>query len=286
MQNNVIYHKLNGSALPDRVRVIDSPPQQLFYRGETPNEILEQPTVTIVGSRRPTAYGRDVTTKLSRELSQKGVVIISGLALGVDSIAHQACIESGGKTIAVLPCGPDEIYPRSHTRLAENIINSGGAIVTEYPERTPAMKQNFIARNRIVSALGDVIIVTEAAEQSGTLHTANFALNQGKTVMAVPGPITSPLSKGTNNLIKAGALPITDTGDVLHELGLQDSLGTFTASSPEEYVILTLLQQGITDGNELLVASKLATPLFNQTITMLEINGRIRSLGGNIWQLL
>lgn len=284
MQKDYNYHKLNATEVPERLTTIDSPPKQLFYIGKNPNEIIQKPTVTIVGTRKPTPYGREVTTQLARELASKEIVIISGLALGVDSIAHQACLDAGGVTIAVLPCGPDAIYPSSHRHIAKRIVEQGGALVTEYPEGTPPLRQNFIARNRLVSGLGDIVIVTEAAEKSGTLHTANFALAQGKTVMAVPGPITSPLSKGTNNLIKTGALPITDVSDILLQLGITETEASeIHASNQEEYKILSLLASGIHDGHELLIKSGLDTSTFNQTLTMLEINGQVTAMGANQW---
>lgn len=288
MQDNYIYHKLVDQTIPQRLQNIDSPPKQLFYVGADPNFLLNDPAVSIVGSRKPSPYGREVTSSLTHDLTNYGVLIISGLALGVDSIAHQACLDNGGKTIAVLPCGPDKIYPATHRHLAKQIINSGGALITEYPENTPPLRQNFIARNRLVSALGDVIIITEAAEKSGTLHTANFALNQGKTVMVVPGPITSPLSIGTNRLIKSGALPITSAKDILEQIGIDDNAGEpkkIIASNPQELAILKLLNQGVRDGQALMQESKLDPVIFNQTLTMLEINQQIKPLGNNKWQL-
>jgi DNA processing protein len=188
----IITISLIQQGVPERLKEIDSPPKQLYVIGAQLAELLSRPTVTIVGSRKPSPYGVEVTAQLASKLTQNGVVIISGLALGVDSIAHKACLQAGGQTIAVLPCGPEAIYPSTHRQLAKQMVEQGGSLVTEYNEGTPPLRQNFIARNRLVSGLGDVVIVTEAAEKSGTLHTANFALSQGKTVMAVPGPITSP----------------------------------------------------------------------------------------------
>jgi DNA processing protein len=286
MQKSYKYHKLNVTELPERLQQIDSPPKQLYVVGQDLSKLLSCPTVSIVGTRKPSPYGYEVTAKLAQQLANRGVVIVSGLALGVDSIAHKACLEAGGQTIAVLPCGPEKVYPNTHRQLAKQIVEKGGSLITEYDEGTPPMRQNFIARNRLVSGLGDVVIVTEAAEKSGTLHTANFALAQGKTVMAVPGPITSPLSKGTNNLIKTGALPLTSVDDVLFELGIDNQTSEqIIAKTPEEQVILQLLQTGIRDGHQLLTESKLPTHLFNQTLTMLEINGQIKALGNNHWTL-
>ena len=284
MQKEYKYHKLNSSELPEKFNSIDPLPNTIYYRGGDLLTNLEKPTVAIVGSRKPTTYGREVTEMFTRALSSKGIIIVSGLALGIDSIAHKTCVESGGQTIAVLPCGPGLIYPSSHRSLAQRIIELDGNLLTEYPENTPAYKQNFIARNRIISGLADIVIVTEANERSGTLHTANFALSQGKTVMAVPGPITSPYSKGTNNLIKAGAIPLTEPSDIFFKLGMRESRPSeITANNQEEYTILTLLSQGVRDGQELLDRSHLVPQIFNQTLTMLEINGKIKALGNNQW---
>jgi len=171
--------------------------------------------------------------------------------------------------------------------LAKQILNQGGAIISEYPEGTEPYKFNFIERNRIVSGLCNGLLITEATERSGTLHTVNFALEQGKNVMAVPGNITSNNSKGTNNLIKTGASPITSTADILHALNLdeQTTLLDVIAANAEEATIIELLEQGMSDINQLQTHSKLTPELFNQTVTMLEITGKIRPLGAAHWAL-
>lgn len=287
MQYDYIYHKLDYPNLPSKLKGIDSPPKQIFYLG---NDLIQltknKPCVAIVGSRKPTNYGKEITTLLVKELVASGVVIISGLAFGVDSIAHSTCLDTSGKTIAILPSSLSQIYPKSHRNLASDIIKSEGCLISEYPEQSPLLKSNFIARNRLISALSDIVIITEAAEKSGSLHTANFALLQGKTVMAVPGSILNPNSRGTNNLIKTGAIPITDTSDILFELGIKNSKNTqIVASSPEEYLIMQLIKNGERSGYELLNKSKLSPQIFNQTLTMLEINGKITALGNNQWSL-
>lgn len=160
--------------------------------GNDINELLKRPCVTIVGSRKISAYGKTVTSRLAGELASAGIVIISGLALGVDSLAHLAALEAGGLTIAVLPTGLDAVDKTSRRGLAERILQQGGALVSEYAEGSPVHLGNFVARNRLVAGFGDAVLITEAAERSGTLHTANFALEQGKPVLAVPGNITSP----------------------------------------------------------------------------------------------
>jgi DNA processing protein len=279
---------LSTSDVPDKLRNIPSPPKQLFILGSDVNELLQRPSITVVGSRKISAYGKTVTAQLSGELAKAGLVIISGLALGVDSVAHQAALDTGGLTIAVLPCGLDTIYPSAHRDLARQILAQGGALISEYPEGEPAYKMHFVERNRIASGLGDALLITEAAEKSGTLHTANFALEQGKPVLAVPGNITSPTSAGTNNLIKTGATPVTSAQDVFHALGLDLSTAAKEAprsSNQNEQILLDLLFSGISDGTELLYKSNMDISLFNQTLTMLEIRGHLRPLGNNHWSL-
>lgn len=279
---------LSTSDVPEKLRNIPSPPKTLFVQGADVKELLARPCVTVVGSRKVSAYGRAVTLGLAGELARSGVVIISGLALGVDSLAHKAALEAGGLTIAVLPTGLDKIYPAQHRDLAMQILQQGGALLTEYPGGSIIYPVNFVARNRIAAGLGDALLITEAAEKSGTLHTANFALEQGKPVLAVPGNITSPTSAGTNNLIKTGATPVTSAKDVLHALGLEprrDKREAPHSSNPNEQRLLDLLFAGISDGTELLEGSKLEVSVFNQTLTMLEIRGQIRPLGGNHWAL-
>jgi DNA processing protein len=240
----------------------------------------------MVGSRKLTPYGRQVTYKFASELAKRGVVIVSGLALGVDSVAHQAALDAGGKTIAVLPSSLENIYPSSHRRLAASIVEQGGALVTEYPADAFVMKHQFIARNRIIAGLSNSVLVTEAALKSGSLHTARYALEQGTDVFAVPGNITSETSVGTNNLLKAGALIATTSDDILLALGISDKpeqRALPLAANTDEQIVLNLLASGVSDGAELQARSELSIEVFSQTLTMLEITGKIRSLGANNW---
>jgi len=279
---------IHDTAYPSLLRNIASPPKELFYLGAEPAEWLSRPKVAVVGSRSVTPYGQQVTAQLVTELAEHGVVIISGLALGIDGIAHQACLRAGGLTVAVLANGLDKIYPASHTSIGREILLSGGTIMSEYPEGMPSLKQNFVARNRIVAGLADALLITEATEKSGTLHTARFALEQGRDVLAVPGNITSPNSVGTNNLIRAGAVPVTSVDDILHVLGakhLPAEKVRRRGENAEEQTVIDLLYEGIADGHELLVRSELPPVQFNQVLTMLEISGKVRPLGNNQWSL-
>jgi DNA processing protein len=204
---------------PTQLREISSSPKELFVLGELPT----RPAIAIVGSRKPTAYGKEVTYQLAFELARAGIVIISGLALGLDTIAHQAALDAGGQTVAVLAHGLDQIYPSSNRNLALDILKHRGALVSDYPVKTPSLPQHFAARNRIISGLSLGTIVTEAASSSGSLITANFALDQNRVVMAVPGNITSLASAGPNNLLRAGAVPVTSASDVLAAIGFESS---------------------------------------------------------------
>ncbi len=280
--------KRDDSDFPDILRQIPSPPEELFWLGTHPNALLNQPRVAIVGSRKVTGYGRQVTHQIAGELARTGVIIISGLALGVDSIAHLAALDAGGLTIAVLPTGLDQIYPASHLNLARQIAASGGCLISEYPPGTEAFPSNFIARNRLVSGLADVLLITEAAKDSGTMHTAGFALEQGRTVMAVPGNILVPSSEGCNNLIKSGAVPVTGASDVFFALGLDPHAPKQTKifrGSDNEQKIFDLIGRGIVDQENLTAAARLDSPALSAALTMLEINGYIRSEGGS-WTLV
>lgn len=274
---------------PEYIQIIDTiadPPKRLWYIGNLPKNRL--PTVAIVGTRKITAYGREVAHHLAFELAKRGVIIVSGLALGIDAVAHRAALEAGGVTLAVMAGGLDRVHPTSHRQLAIDIIKNDGALISEYAPGQPSYQSNFIARNRIVTGLSDGLIVVEASARSGTMHTAGFALEQGRAVMAVPGNITSPVSEGCNNLIKTGARPITCVQDILDELGLVEQttqLKLPLSDSPQEFTLLQLLAAGTRDGEELQKKSGLQPTLFAQTMTLLEINGKIRALGANQWAI-
>lgn len=265
---------------------VNPKPQALYYIGTLPNK--RQPTITIVGTRKPTKYGQEVTHTLAYELAKRGVVIVSGLALGIDGIAHRAALEAGGTTLAVLANGLSQITPRTHRQLGIDILAAGGAILSEYePEVAPA-KFRFLERNRLVSGLSDGVLITEAAARSGTLSTAARALEQGKDVFVVPGNITSPLSAGCNQLIRSGAIPVTRVEDILevimpHEIENQVKLSL--GDNEAQATLIELLQSGIRDGDEIQQRSGLEASVFSTELTMLEINGIVRALGSNQWTL-
>lgn len=246
------------------------------------------PSVAIVGTRKPSSYGREIAHQFAFELAQKGIIIVSGLALGTDSIAHRGALEAGGVTVAVLANGLPEIYPATHADLGKQIIESGGAIISEYEPHSRARPYQFLERNRIVSALSNAVVIVEAAARSGTLNTAMHALEQGKEVFAVPGNITSPLSAGCNALLKQGAHPATCVEDILEVVApnVQTSQAQLPlATTPLEAVVIQLLQEGVRDGDEIRERANVSAADFNNALTMMEINGQIRSLGANRWAL-
>lgn len=288
---NTFYMKINEISPQDNnyLQIINNialMPKKLYYMGTLPAE--RRPTVAIVGTRKPTTYGRDVTEHLAYELAKRGVVVISGLALGIDAIGHRAALKAGGTTIAVLANGLDKITPYTNRQLGEDIVANGGAILSEYEPGEPPYPVRFLERNRIVSGLADAVLITEASSRSGTLNTAKHALEQGKDVFVVPGNITSPSSAGCNALLKQGAIPVTEVDDILARIApvlntnqTQLPLG----ANPLQTKIIKLLQSGVRDGDQL--QEKLALPIHELSgeLTMMEIEGTVRALGANQWTL-
>lgn len=276
-----------NSAFPEGLHIVQPAVQQLFVQSNNWRALLQRPRVAIVGSRKITPYGKTTTATLAGELARAGIVIVSGLAFGVDACAHRAALEAGGLTIAVMPGGLDSVYPASHRQLAAQVVSQGGALITEYDEGMPVMKHHFIERNRIVAGIAKVVVVTEATHKSGTMHTARFALEQGKDVFAIPGMITSPSSAGTNQLIKTGAGLITDTSDILLALGITptEQKRVIRVADPNQQQIIDLLASGEQDGAIVFQQSNIPITVFNQALTMLEITGVIRALGNNQWAL-
>ena len=261
-------------------------PKTLDVIGNLPETRIT--SVAIVGTRKPSPYGKEIAYKFAYELAKKGIVVISGLALGTDAISHRGALEAGGITLAVLANGLSHIRPSSNTELARQILQHRGAIISEYKPDTEVRIYQLLERNRIVSGLSDAIVIIEAAARSGTLNTAAHALEQGKEVFVVPGNITSPLSAGCNSLLKQGAHPATCIEDILEVIApdtLQPQTTLALGSTPAETAVIQLLQKGLRDGDELQKTAQLSVVEYNQALTMLEINGIIRSLGGNQWTL-
>ena len=274
-----------------RLASIANPPKSLCFMGTLPTS--GAPVVAIVGSRKPSAYGREVTEQLAGDLATAGCVIISGLALGIDGIAQKAALEAGGTVIGVIPNELPDISPQTNYKLAMNIIEKGGAILSERKKGDGKIvnRWSFLERNRLVSGLADAVIITEAAERSGTLNTAAHALSQGRDVFAVPGNITSPLSAGCNALLKQGALVATTATDILNVItpsnarSATDQAVIPLGETPAENTIIDLLRTGLRDGDQLQQQSGLNPADFATALTMLEINGVIKPLGANNWTL-
>lgn len=263
---------------------IAKPPKSLYFIGKLPEKHL--PTVAIVGTRKPTKYGTEVTLRLASELARRGVVVVSGLALGVDTLAHKATIDAGGLTLAVLANALPRIQPTTNRALAEQILDSGGAIICEHENDDKFGSWSFLERNRIVAGLADAIIITEAASRSGTLNTAAHALEQGKEVLVVPGNITSPMSTGCNQLLKQGARIVTCAEDILEVIApdlLHPQSSLALGNTPLETHVIQLLQAGVRDGDEIQATIGCSATDLSVALTMLEVSGIIRALGANQW---
>lgn len=273
---------INHKNYPKQLREIAQPPAQLYIQGKLP----DVPMVAIVGSRRPTNYGRQVTYQISYDCARAGLAVVSGLAVGLDTVAHEAALEAGGLTVAVQGCGLDRVYPSRNRELAERIVANGGAVISEYPVGTEVRRHHFIARNRIEAGLSQAVVVTEAAAKSGTLITANFALNENRLVMAVPGNITSLLSAGPNNLLRVGAIPVTGAVDVLNALNLDlDTLPEPQPSSEQEANVISMMLLGATTTEAMLEYSDFDAASLASILSLMEITGKIRNLGAGQWAL-
>lgn len=213
MKYNVIKINIESKYYPEKLKCIDNPPKELFCIGNL--ELMSAKSIAIIGARDYSNYGKRAAKDFSYNLAKNNICIISGLARGIDSFAHEACLIANGKTIAVLGSGLDVVYPKENFGLYNKIISNGGLVISEYPLGSKPQKQHFPARNRIISGLSDGVLVIEAKEKSGTNITVDFALEQGKDVFVVPGNIYSRTSDGTNFLIKEGAIPVTSYKDII-----------------------------------------------------------------------
>jgi len=267
---------------PKLLKEIPNAPAILYVRGDV--EVLSQSSLAIVGSRKYTSYGIRSAQKLSHEISEAGLVVVSGLALGIDSVVHRANVDVHGKTIGVLACGVDTVYPSSNRQLAEQILEMGGAIISEYPCGYPPLKQNFPQRNRIIAGLSLGTLVVEAAEKSGALITAFLALEANREVFAVPGNIDCENSAGSNYLIQKGAKLVRNAEDVFEELNILIKLKKSEEYQPEtedESMVIQYLSEpdGLTI-DELIRVSGLNIVSINMTLTILEMKGIVSNVGG------
>jgi DNA processing protein len=271
--NNNFTEVLGGIALM---------PKTLYYRGKLPEKRLL--TVGIVGARKATKYGLETAYRLSYDLAKRGVVVVSGLAFGIDAMSHRGALDAGGITLAVLASGVDEITPHSNSQLGAQILAHDGAILSEYPANTPPLRPYFLARNRLISGLSDAVIVVEANTKSGSLSTAAHAKNQGRAVFAVPNGVNSPMSEGCNLLIKRGAHLLTEANDLLEVLAPEKIAKIQVASkaTTTEQKILKLIKSGVNDTEKIAENLKIPPADLAQTLTMMEFDDLIQALG-DIW---
>lgn len=279
---------------PKLLKQIYDPPIVLYYKGEID---WDNPCIAVVGTRKITGYGRTVTEKFTKRFVEAGVIIVSGLARGVDGVAHKTAVFNRGKTIAVLGGGLNKIFPPENQSLAEEIINGHGAIISEFPPDSPSLPGNFPSRNRIISGLSLATLVTEAAQDSGSLITARLAVEQGRDVFAVPGPITSDLSRGPIELIREGAKIVYDPQEILDEMGMgtvQSAKDTPRLRSGQEVQsqnnltedekkILEYLQNESIHIDELGRMLNFPSPKISAMLLKMEISGLVQNLGGGLY---
>jgi len=274
---------------PSLLKEIYDFPQILYYLGDI--NTFSKFSLAIVGSRRYTSYGKEITEYFSRELAEMQLTIVSGLALGIDALAHKAAVDAGGKTIAVLGCGLNYIYPPTNRKLAKEILKSGGLILSEYPLGSDPLRHHFPCRNRIISGLSLGVLVIEAAQKSGSLLTANYALEQNREVFAIPGNIFSLKSAGCHQLIKSGAKLVSNPQDILTELEIKnikeykETRKKIIPESKEEEIILNFLKEVPQEINHIIKKLDLPVSQINSLLTIMEMKGKIKNLGSGLYSL-
>jgi len=281
-QAGVGYVTLIDDDYPALLREIFDPPAALFFRGGL---APAENAVAVVGTRRCSSYGRSVAERLGRELAEFGIPVVSGLARGIDAAAHRGALAGGGGTIAVLGTGLDICYPRENWRLMKEVAVRG-TVISEFPLGMPGQPWQFPVRNRIIAGLSRAVVVVEAGERSGALITVDLALEQGREVMAVPGNVTSPVSRGPNNLIKMGARPVTCAADILEGIGLGTligEVGAMPALDRLEAKLLELLSQGTLSQETLIQQTGAPAQKVLAALIYLELKGLIRSLPGGVY---
>jgi len=284
-ENGIKVYTINDDEYPENLKNIYDPPPVLYVKGGLKKE--DSLAVSIVGSRKASDYGLKVAERIASRLAELGITIVSGMALGIDSAAHRGALAVNGRTIAVFACGLKYVYPMANYRLSQE-IQKYGAIISEYPFDKEAYPAQFPARNRIISGMSLGVIVVEAGEKSGSLITADFALEQGREVFAVPGNINSPNSKGTNTLIKSGAKLVSKIEDIIEELNLnviykeKNNINNYDNLdiSPEERRILAFLKDTGGGKDEIAATTGFEPGKVMAALTMLEIKGIIQQVGG------
>ena len=275
--------KKGNPGYPEKLYEIKNPPKEIYYRGNL--DLLKKRCVAVVGSRTTTVYGRNTAGAIGRSLGAAGVTVVSGMAMGIDSCAHEGALNVGGSTAAVLGCGPDICYPPENRILMADICRSG-LLLTEYPPGTPANRYNFPNRNRIISGLCEATVVVQARNRSGALITAELAAEQGREVFAVPGNIDSQYNLGNNRLIKEGAAPIICTDDILEYLGLTgaDEADAKERLSDREYQIYEILKnEGELSVDEVCMRTGYTPAYVNPILSVMEMKGFISSEMGRVF---
>jgi len=283
-KENIHIIALDDPLYPQLLKEIPSAPYLIYVKGDY--DFNSAPMLAVVGSRKFSQYGRQATLALSKDLASAGITIVSGMAIGIDTFAHQSALSENGKTVAVLGSSLDDknIGPRINFNLSRQIIDNG-TLISDYPLETQATPQTFPARNRLMAGLTLGTIVVEAASQSGTLITANMALDFNREVFAIPGNIFSPTSQGANELIKRGAKMVTNVNDILEELNLKNffqekKMKEIIPDSPEEEIILKILSYEPTHIDRIIKISKMNTSIVSSTLIILEMKGCIKDIGG------
>lgn len=297
LRRGIKFITINEILYPDRLRNISDPPNVLFLKSLLSTEqivdLTKRKIIGVVGTRKMTKYGEEVTAKLTCELVTAGFTIVSGMALGVDGVAHKTSLSSGGKTIAVLGAGVEVIYPPAHRELYNSIFEQGGVILSEVAPEKTVNRGIFPARNRIISGLSEAVLVTEGAIDSGSLITARAALDQGREVFAVPGPINSQMAEGTNFLLKQGAKLVTGIDDILETLGYEGSAQVKTSGynafpkgdTRDEQKIIDLLINEPKEFDELVNKSGLSPSRLSSLLSIMEVKGMVKN-GGLEYRLL
>lgn len=284
-ERGIAFISIEDEAYPEILRTLPDAPLFLFAKGDL--AILQQPLLALVGTRKMSTYGRRVVEFFVTDLVHAGVITVSGLAQGIDAQVARVTLQTGGRTIAVLGHGLGSIYPRSNAQLAEEIVARGGLLLTEYPLHTTPDAFTFPARNRIIAGLSLGTVVLEAASQSGSLITASLALDYGREVFAVPGQIFDTQFEGTHELIaKGGAKLVRSAGDILTELGMvvpEGERSSYRAQTPDEKMLLTVLSSMPQSTDDLVEKSGLPIGHINATLTLMELKGGAKNVGGGLW---
>lgn len=291
LREHIAYMTIECEGYPSKLKQIHDPPYVLFYRGDS--SLLENFSIAMVGSRKPSAYGELCSKKFSRELSSLGITIVSGLAIGIDSCSHYGAYNQRGRTVAVLGSSIDNPYPVRNIGLMNKIVQSGGVVVSEYPPGTKTLPGFFPMRNRIISGLSDGVLIVEAAKKSGSLITMDYALDQGRNVYSVPGNINSAMSEGTNRIIKTGAKLVTCVEDILEDYRLElkkpdcemAEASAAIYSESEAAIVNALRQSGIMHIDSICDVTAIPPSEIIGVLNILQIKGIVLELGANTYAI-